>query len=214
LDRLGKADPLAEDGPRRQVSPATLKSRRHQIFKAASALATSGFELQSLGSLAILVEPDNFKATLQVLLDRNDGAPTEALFNLACALRAVATHHVKLPKEQLDRLRRIAARLEPEDSGLGRRTEERLRPFEDDRVHAALLRLPAVLLHEAEQVKVKVRKAALLAQVAIAIEIALLAPLRLKNLLNLNLERHVQVLRNKKRTIWIIRIPLIGRASR
>ncbi len=216
LDRLGRSDRLGEDGPRRALRPTTIKHRRHQIYKAASALVMSGLSIGDLTSLAVLVEPDHFKSALQYLLDKQDGNPSEALFGLSNALRAVATHQVKAAQPQLDTLRRIAAGLEPEESGLGVRTEQRLEPFEDERVLAALLRLPKALVSEAETLSIKARKnnkktiarfAAVMAQIAIAIEIETFAPLRLRNLTRLNLNQHIKAVQIDRKTHWIIKVP-------
>jgi len=206
LDRLGKPDQLSEDGPHRALRPVTIQHRAHQIFKASSALVLSGFPIEKLTSLKILIQPENFQAALQYLLDRQGGATTEALFGIASALKAVATHHVKAPQDQLNRLRRISIGLKPEELGLGLRTEQRLEPFEDDRILAALLHLPQHLIHEAERPGNKPRYAKILAQVAIAIEIELFAPLRLKNLTHLNLSQHIQIIQQKGKKTWVIRI--------
>ena len=207
LDRLGRSDRMGEDGPRRALRPTTIKHRRHQIYKAASALVMSGFPVEKLTSLAVLVDPDHFKTALQYLLDKQDGNPSEALFGLSNALRAVATHHVKAPEFQNRLLRRIAAGLQPDKSGLGVRTEQRLEPFEDERILAALLRLPANLVAEAEKLKSKPRYAAVMAQIAIAIEIETFAPLRLRNLTRLNLEQHINTVQRKGQPHLILRVP-------
>lgn len=205
IARLTKIDPLAEEGPRTALAPETVKLRRHQIYKAASALVLSGIDVAEITSLAILVEPVWFRALLRILLDRQNGVPSEALFRLAGALIAVARHQVGVPSDQLTRLLRIACGLAPQDKGAGRRTLERLEPFEDDRMLGALLHLSERLLRAAQRAK-HPRERRLLAQVAIAVELELMTPLRRKNLAGLNLERHVQIVQKGRARVWIIRI--------
>ncbi len=206
LDRLSRPDRLSAEGPRRALRSATIKHRRHQIYKAASALVMSGFPNERLVDLSVLIDPDNFTSALEFLLNRQNGVQTDALFGLANALRAVAKHHVKAPAAQLNLLRRISLGLEPQESRLGVRSEERLEPFEDERVLAALLHLPRKLLGIAERKSVKPRYAAVYAQVAIAIEIELFAPLRLKNLTELNLNQQIQEVQKRGKTHWIVRV--------
>lgn len=205
IARLTKADPLAEEGPRTALAPETIKLRRHQIYKAASALTMSGIDVDEIMSLATIVEPDSFRALLRVLLDRQNGVPTEALFRLAGALIAVARHQVELPSDKLTRLLRIARGLAPKDKGAGRRTLQRLEPFEDDRMLGALLHLSEPLLRAAQRAK-HPRERRLLAQVAIAVELELMTPLRRKNLAGLNLDQHVQIVQKGRERVWILRI--------
>src|SRR5258708_24683138 len=98
LDRLGKADPEEENGPYRAARAVTIRHRAHQIYKAASALVLSSFPIEELTSLTILTQPDNFGAALKYLLKRQRGVPSDALFGLAGALRAIANHHLKAPQ--------------------------------------------------------------------------------------------------------------------
>jgi hypothetical protein len=103
----------------------------------------SGFPIEKLTSLTILTEPKNFKAALEHLLKRPGAEPSDALFGLAGALKAVATHHVKAPQGQLAGRNR----LKPEERRLGS-DKQRLEPFQDERFSALLQH--QVLLSEAE----------------------------------------------------------------
>lgn len=203
--RLSRNNRRREDGPRRALRPATLKHRRHQFNKAASGLVMSGFPLDRLTSIAVLVESENFEAALKHLFVRGGGVQTDALFGLANALRAAATHYVRAPQEQLDALTECANGLEPLESRLGVRAMERLEPFEDDKVMAALVHLPQQLITRAEDKRTKPRYAAVLAQVAIAIELEFAAALRLGNLAGVNLKTHVQAVKRRNQTEWILR---------
>jgi hypothetical protein len=70
---------------------------------------------------------------------------------------------------------------------------------------AALLHMPGHLLEEAGNRRTSRRRARILAQVAAAIEIEWHAPLRLQNLVSLNLQQNIQAVRIKGEVRWIIR---------
>jgi hypothetical protein len=206
-DRLAKVDPMVEDGPRRAAQPITIESHARRINLAASALVASGFPIEHITGLAVLVEPVNLKALLRVLLDRRGGKTSGHLYKTATVLKAIARHHVKLDADQLRRVGRIIEGLKPDDDGLGKRTAERLAPFEDDRMLGALLHLPKRLIEEAERPKTKARDRRVLAQVAVAIELELLTAFRRKNLASLQMGRHIQVLQVRGRRVWHIAFP-------
>lgn len=190
LARMGRSDPLARRGPKRALRPATLRHRRQQYFKFASAAVFSGMPIASLTSFAQLVEPQAFTTTAQYLLDRQEGRLTEALHGLVGGMLAVARHHVGVGEEQYDRLREIHAALDPDEEGFRETTRRRLEQFDDDRNIARLLHLPAYLLRLAHAPKAPCRQRVLLAQMAVAIEILSVAPLRVGNLAGLNLNEH------------------------
>jgi hypothetical protein len=181
--------------------------RRHQIYKAASALVFAGRSIETIRSVADLVTDDDFIALMGALLQRQGNKPSEALHGLAGALLALARHYVKLPKERVDRLARRVARLAPEEvAGFREKTRARLAPLEDDRLLGALLHLPERLLREAEDAPNR-RQAAVRAQMAVAVEIEINMPLRLRNLVSLNILQHVQRIVVDGREHWLVQIP-------
>jgi integrase len=74
---------------------------------------------------------------------------------------------------------------------LTRRNRDRLRPFDDPGNVQALIDLPQCLMKEAGSGKLSPRNAALLAQTAVAVEILLMAPVRLGNLLSLEFDQNL-----------------------
>ena len=192
LGRMARRDPLGQTGPRRELRPSTLKVRRHQYFKLASAAVFAGAPIESMTSLARLIEVPTFTSAVQHLLDRRDGEPSEALHGLVGAMVAVAKHHVGADEDQLDTLRIMHANLEVETEGFRERTRRRLGEFDDDRQTARLVHLPGYLLELARKPATPRRSRPVLAQMAIAVEILLFAALRVGNLAALNLHRHVR----------------------
>ena len=192
FERLGRDNLRPEDGPRRALKPQTIRHRKHQLYKFASAAVLAGTPISSVTSLARLVEIPTFTDAAQYLFDRQDGRTTEALHGLVGALLAVAKYHARVDKEHLERLREIYRALDPCEEGFREKTRKRLEQFEDDRNIARLLHLPRHLLELARSPGTPRRQVAVLAQMAVAIELLLFAPLRAGNLAALNLERHIR----------------------
>jgi integrase len=71
------------------------------------------------------------------------------------------------------------------------KNRERLRPLDVPAVKRALVSLPLELMRKVESGKLCPKQAALAAQTAAAIEILLMAPIRMRNLINLHLDRHL-----------------------
>ena len=206
-DRLGNPDPFEEGGPVKPLRPVTIKHRRFQIRELASALVHLGHDRESITSLAYLVGLSNFKDGLRYLMSRHGDKPTEAIHGLAMGIKAIAQHHVRVSEDQLDAMRGICTRLNREVDGLRAKNRDRLAQFDDDRNLAKLLHLSDELLRDARKKGVRARNAALMLQVAVAVEILLYAPLRVTNLASLHLERHLRWIRNGRNEHLVISIP-------
>ncbi len=207
LDHLADPDPLSDTGPVKPLRPTTIEHRRFQIQTMASALVRRGHDADKITSLAYLVGIANFKDGLRFLLDRFDGKPTEAIHGLAMGLKAIAQHHVKVDEEHLDTMRQICKRLNRETDGLREKNRKRLQQFDDDHNLARLLHLPSELVRASTRPGVRKHKAALLIQAAISIEILLFAPMRIGNLVALDLERHFRRTRVGRENRVQIQIP-------
>jgi integrase len=188
-DRLAGRD-LLDAAPFRPVRPATLAHREWQIRAFASALVRMGRDPNTLTSLGDLVEIEAFKTGLRFFLDREGGKPTTAIADLATTLKAVARHHVRVDPGHLDQIGAIIRRLAPGRVGLTETNRTRLRPFDDRANVAALLKLPEELMRQARRHR-NLQRGAVRAQLAVAIEILLMAPLRISNLVKLDIERNL-----------------------
>lgn len=193
LDRLSNPDLLDGSGPAKPLRPSTVAHRRFQIQEAASALVRSGRPQGEVTSLAMLVDLKNLKAALRWMMDLFDGKPTEAIKGVAICLQAIAKHHVKLPDDDIAQVKGIITRMGREDGGLREKNRLRLLQLEDPGNLAKLLHLPTALVTEAERLfTIRPRKAALLLQAALGIEILLNAPMRISNLATLHLTDHMR----------------------
>jgi integrase len=140
--------------------------------------------------LADLVEMETIKTGLRFLLDREGGTSSTAIADLASVLKAVARHHVHATPDHLDRIGGIIRRLALGRVGLTETNRTRLRPFDDRGNIGALLNLPAELMREAGRHR-NPRHGAVRAQLAAAIEILLMAPVRMGNLAKLDIEQNL-----------------------
>ncbi len=189
LDRISGQD-LSPDQPVRPVRPITRHLREYQIRRFASALVLSGRNPGTLTSLADLITSDAFTEGLKFLL-RNRANKPQGVLNIAGAMKAIARHHVGVDHARLEAMARIIRRVGPGHQGLTPKNRQRLRPLDDPENVRALLGLPAKLMHLASY-EHRPRAAALLAQTAVAIEILEVRPIRMRNLISLDIEKHLQ----------------------
>jgi len=190
LDRLAGKDLLAELDFR-PLRPSSVKTRQLQLRQFASALVLRGRDPAGLASLSDLVRVDAFKEGLRFFLARSAEERPKHAHDIACVIKAVARHWVKVNETHLAELRALCRRLDPGQRGLTQKNRVRLRQF-DDRAHvAALLNLPQRLVAEVRDKQIISRADALQVQLALAIELLLMVPMRVGNLAKLDLERHI-----------------------
>ena len=204
FERLTSDDPFSSR-PQRALRPSTIRTRRHQIFKAASALVLSGHPIEAVRSLADLVTVEAFQALLRYLLKRQGDKSTEALHGLAAGLLAIARHHVEVDKTTEARLTTIVKNLDVDVTGFRSKTRTRLAAFEDDRYVAALLHLPARIFAETKIAR-SPRRRKQLAELAIATEILTFAPMRVGNLVALRLGVTMQRVALNRERRWLITV--------
>ena len=101
---------------------------------------------------------------------------------------------MKVDAGALERLTRVAAKVSVDCRGMTAKNRERLRAFNDEDAVQAFLTLPARLREMADAGTLKPRRAAILAQMAVAIEILQMAPIRRQNLAELELGRDLKSL--------------------
>lgn len=190
LRRLAGLD-FAEDGPIRPARPATLITREYQLRASASALVCSGRDPATVRSLADLIGVEAYTAILRFMRARAGERNTSALHERATMLKSVAQHWVGTDEATLTTMRRIAARLRPQQSGMTQKNRVALRALEDDDAVQRLLSLPGRLMDEADRRKPNPRMAAVKAQLAVAIEFLIFMPVRRQNLCAIDIDKHL-----------------------
>jgi integrase len=198
LDRLQGKDVLA-DGPVRAVSDSTRKTREYQLLYFASALVEAGLDPNSLTSLDVLVAPENFEKGMRLLFDRKERQKTSHLGDIGGGLISLARHYV-LPRNGtpetdrdtiLARMRLIVSRVSQVAEGLTDKNLDRLMQFESPEAVGRFLNLPAELKREVESGKLPINQTNSTADVALALEIAIMAPVRNSNLSQIKLDKNL-----------------------
>jgi integrase len=197
-----EADLLSEEGPIKALRPASIKCYRYVLRQLVAGLVAKGWPLESVDSLAVLVEPKAAEAALRFFLDRNEGKTSTMISRLAHVLVLVAETAVHPCAEDIDRLKRFRKQLVDRSYGMRPRPKNALRPFTDTANIEKILMLP-LRVHNRLRRKPKLTMAdARLMQVALALELLLMRPIRRKNLVDLRLDRHV--IRSGHRTFIVI----------
>src|SRR5260370_22423386 len=121
---------------------------------------------------------------------RSDGKATPGLSEIAATMLGIASDWVQMEQADLVKIERATKKVNCRRKGMTDRNMERLRPLLDPHVQMKLFLLPALLLARARKAK-NLKRAAIEVQTAIAIEILLVAPIRLYDLRRLELDVHI-----------------------
>jgi integrase len=202
LLRLSGAD-LSEDGPSRPARASTLKTREKQLRVAASALVHQGVEPESIGAISDLVTFERLKLVLRSLLDRHGGQTSPQVAQIAAFLKGVAKHWAKADDLTLLQMQKLSSRLSTGQRGMTAKNRERLRPFDDPGTVASFLGLPQRIRHEVERDRRAPKLKAVLAQTAAAIAIEQAVPLRIGNLVRIDMRKNL-IARGKRVYLVIV----------
>jgi integrase len=183
---------LDEDAPDRACKPSTIATRRNYLRLAASAAVERSVPAETLRSLGDLVSPSTVRLILEHYLAKKDGKIVTFTIDMAERLCAIARVYVKAPETQIQALERYCAKLRKKRHvGLTEKNMAVIRTFKNPGNRARLKALPGRLFDEALAERDAPIQAAVKAQIALAIQILLIAPMRLANLAALNQEQNV-----------------------
>lgn len=191
VSRMQNPDPLDPRALRRALRPATVTHRRAQLRRFSTALVHSGMGMEEIVSLDMLVDPINARRGLQWMIERNQGKTSPSIADTALMLKSLAKYHVQVPDQQLEQITELARRLMPEQNrGMTPKNRERLRQLDDSTILRKLVQLPETLMKDAGAMT-KPRAAALKMEVALAISLLLVCPIRQRNLAGLRLDTNL-----------------------
>ena len=193
IARLTAADLFDVDSPERPLRPESLRLVRGNIGRYLGALDAAGVGISEITSLNALVSFENFKAAIEWLWERNGRKTSEVISGLAWNIRCIAIKWCKVDDAAATAYARAMKKLRVEHKGLSDKNDALLRQFDDRELVRRLLGVPSTLWSEVERGHNRLGpvQAARMAQVAVAIEILQYAPMRMLNLTNLDLERHL-----------------------
>ena len=192
LARLGGQSLLDEDAPDQACKPSTIENRRTCLRLAATAAVKEGVAIEDLRSLGDLVSPPTVRLILDHYVAKKNGEIVSFTINLAERLYAIARLYVKAPEAQIQALEKYCKKLRKKSrSGMTPKNMAVIRHFKDPKNRARLKALPGRLFDEALAERDAPIQAAVTAEMAMAIQIELVAPMRLANLAALHLENNV-----------------------
>lgn len=190
-------------GPSRPLRPATIKHRRWQFIYLASAIVRSGQTPDRITSIAALFEPDNFTRGIRYLWERAGRTPTPSLLSLVRNLRLAGKHSALLTPSQLGKMDDLVRKFQYDGRRLTERNRTVLRQFDNPENVRRFTALPETLVRASRRAASR-RRTALLVQTALAIDILLVAPIRLSTLRRLRLSNFRRAGRGDKRTVHLV----------
>jgi hypothetical protein len=173
----------------RPCKPLTIDTRRRELVAAARMAVKAGIPIERLTSLAALIHPDVAEKILDAYWRQNGEVPKSYTINLASRFVAIA-HEVKsLDAAAFSRLDDMRYALEQHrEEGLTEKNLALIRSVLTEGVWARVVNLPSLLMEEARSRKPHAPVgAAVLAQIAVAVAILTVAPVRLANLASVRL---------------------------
>jgi Phage integrase family len=167
----------------RPLKPSTIRTRLAELQAAARMAVKTGVPIETLNSLAALLAPDVVERVLDAYWRRNGDTPKQFTIDLACRFVAIAKETKCLDDAACERLDEM--RQELEDHRVGGLTEKNIaliRQVLTPGVWSRVVKAPLAMMAEARKQQHAPVKAAVTAQLAVAIGILSIAPVRLANL--------------------------------
>jgi len=197
-------DPLDDGARARALAPRTRHLRREQIHSAVTAAVAAGVQPGRLVSLAALVDAEVVRALLRHMWKEDGGKLSAYTHGVAGTLVAAAKEWVQLPADKLEVLKGLRRKLGSLPPGLTAKNEDLLRRFDNPRLLRDLIELPDRLWREASREPAGSRRAFLLFQTALAIDLQLHAPLRPHNLSALAYDRHLHWTQGQGKPVLLV----------
>ena len=182
------------DGRRlRACAASTLRTKRGDIIAFAKMAVRSGTPLETLTSLSALLDPDVVKEALDAYWKKHGEEPGVFAIDLAKKLFALARLVGCLDPEALGRLDDLRANLECyRRAGLTDKNLTLVRQVLTDGVWSEVVNLPSMLMVQVCSLRDQApAKAAMAAQIAVAIAILTVAPVRIGNLAAIRFEQNL-----------------------
>ena len=176
------------------LRPTTLQARRAELQAAARMAVKVGVRIEKLDSLRSMLKPNVAEKILDAYWERNGTKPRLYTVYLARRFVAVAKETKCLNDKDCERLQDMCRRLHDErpGDGLTDKNLEFLRKVLTPGVWGRVLKLPMAMMAEARRQQHAPVRAAVIAQMAVAIAILAVAPVRLANLTSIRLGINLQ----------------------
>ena len=185
--------------------PKSVEIFRGHLWRYLSALHHSGVGLTDVNSLDELVVPAMFERALRWLYERNGKKTSKHIGEIAWAVRCYAVKYRTCDDETLAFYKRAIERLRVNTPGLSDKNRTAMAQFNDPKAVTRYVALPSTLWSKAVAIGMTVegrnkrKEAQLMVQAAVAIEIAMFAPIRIQNLSTIRLDQHISWNANRLR---------------
>jgi integrase len=168
----------------RPCSATTIRTRRAELVAVVRKAVAIGFPIESLTSLGALLAPDIVERVIDAYWRENGEEPKIFTIELGSKLLSIARTVGHLSEADIERLGDIRASLEDHRGpALTGKNLKLIRQVSTAGVWSEVVALPKLLMQEARPLTDHAPvKAAVMAQIAIAIAILTFAPIRLNNL--------------------------------
>jgi integrase len=187
---LANPNPFAKDyAP--PLRPATIEGQRQHILQIATAVVRAGCPVDQVTELSVLVRPDNAEAAIRFFYARTGEKKTEAIHQIVMLLRNIAKKLTTKDDPVRALLDLLSRNFAVSVNGMRARNRRRLGQFDDPNNVDALLSLPERILEEVRRHDDGGYRAAMRIAYAVAIELLIVAPMRIKNLASLEQDRHL-----------------------
>jgi integrase len=177
----------------RRCKATTIITRRVELVGFAKKAARLGMPIEDLSSLATLLAPEVVEKVIESEWAKNGDQPKVSTIDIAKKLYGVARSYGCLEKAALNRLDDIRANLEEyRPAGLTEKNLTLIRQVLNEDVWARVVNCPATLMRQARSIRDRAPvKAAVTAQIAVAIAILSVAPIRAGNLAAIRLDENL-----------------------
>jgi integrase len=189
----------------RPLKPSTIGQRHTELAAAARMAVRTGMAIADLNSLSALLSPDVVEKILDAYWSKNGETPKAFTIDLAYRFVAIARETKCIGDAACERLEQMRRGLEDERrGGLTEKNTALIRHVLTPGVWRRVVKLPQDLMSTARSQSSAPVRAAVTAQLAVAIAILAMAPLRLANLLAIKLGTNLIKPGGQDSNYWLI----------
>jgi integrase len=188
----------------RPLKPSTIRTRRAELQAAARMAVKVGVAIEKLNSLAVLLAPDVAEKVLEAYWAKNGDTPKLFTIDLAARFLSIAKETKCLGEADCEHLDEIRGTFEHHRTkGLTEKNVAFLRHVLTPGVWGRVVKLPFALMEQARRQKHSPVRAAVIAQMAVAIGILSVAPVRLANLTAIRLGTNLTKPGGPSKNYWL-----------
>jgi hypothetical protein len=188
---------------RRPCKPSTITYRKRELVAAVRMAVKVGVPLASLTSLRTLIHPDVAEKILDGYWRKDGEIPSTYTINLSCRFVALAHAIGGFDEDALRRLGDLRFALDQHrEDGMTEKNLALIRQVLTDGVWTRVVNLPQQLMRQARSLHAPVATA-VLAQIAVAVAILTVAPVRLGNLASIRLGENLTKPGGPRSTFWL-----------